>query len=179
MCVGPPASTMNLPWQTETGPHTPLNHCQTLWPERLLHSSLLSGSPLKRKTATEREGGSAEMKRTHQRSSPAEDTYILQRKGFFQCQHLIFKLSCAANAWSFKFLKGGQEGGGCMFLGRPVWRLIVSIFAHFRSCCGFADLGDYWLKLNSCTFLYVMITPVLSLKDTRSSKDAYWFKKNY
>lgn len=32
MCVGPPASTMNLHWQTETGPHAPPKHCQALWP---------------------------------------------------------------------------------------------------------------------------------------------------
>lgn len=40
MCVGPPASTMNLPWQTETGPHALNTARDSGLSKRLSHSPL-------------------------------------------------------------------------------------------------------------------------------------------
>lgn len=85
MCVGPPASTMNLHWQTETGPHAPPKHCQAPFVRDC--STLLSCPTLLwKETVREREGGSSE---TNERSSPAEDIYTLTYFFFFLCQHLL------------------------------------------------------------------------------------------
>lgn len=152
MCVGPPASTMNLPWQTETGPLAPLKHCQTLWPQR--EAAPLSSSIL---PTREREGGMSERTGSEWTALSCWGyTYFDIRDFFlFSAKTSLFPtLFSAATVWSFKE-------------SRIVFIEADCKICLLASCCGFMGLvgkkGDFYthvktVELNEIKFLHISLS---------------------